>query len=577
MNMMQLSSLCTQDTLVAERRGGGREYIYLHDLVPPIIPTLKCSVEGEEEVVVDVRRSDFPKGFLFGAATSAYQIEGAFLEDGKSLCNWDVFCRIEGAVADGTTGDVADDHYHRYLEDIEIMHSLGLTAYRFSISWSRVVPRGTFGEVNQVGIQFYNKIIDNLLLRGIEPFVTIHHHDYPQELEDRFGAWLSPLMQEEFVHFAEICFKNFADRVKYWMTINEPNIFAEMAYERGTYPPARCSPPFGNCVIGNSDVEPLIAMHNMLLAHAKAAKVYRDQFKSKLDGFISITVCALMYVPLTDDEKDKEAAARALAFNSAWALDPLVFGDYPPEMKQYHGSELPRFSPEEKLLLKDSIDFIGVNHYGTLYAKDCIYSDCSCSESSCLGGSNRPIRGFVYTTGERDGVLIGDKTGMPRFFVVPRGMEDIIRYLRERYNNKPMYITENGYATPVDELDYRHDVKRIHFHQSHLEYLARAMRYDRFLQKHTECRVISCMERICRDGADVRGYFIWSLLDNFEWDSGYTMKFGIHDIDRSSENASMKRIPKLSALWYRDFLCNGSSVGAENWDKCVSTVSVQSY
>ncbi|KAI3448414.1 hypothetical protein Pfo_005079 [Paulownia fortunei] len=498
------------------------------------ISTVKISI-GEQ---VDIKRSDFPHGFLFGAATSAYQIEGAFLEDGKSLSNWDVFCQIEGSIADGTSGNIADDHYHRYMEDIEIMHSLGLSAYRFSISWSRVLPRGRFGGVNQDAIIFYNKIIDNLLLRGIEPFVTIFHYEYPQELEDRFGGWLSPLMQEEFVHFAETCFKNFADRVKYWITINEANLFAEMAYERGEYPPAHCSPPFGHCASGNSDVEPLIVVHNMLLAHAKAAKLYREQFKAfkffvlltykvilmqfKVDGVLGIAVCAFMYIPLTDDKDDKEAANRALAFNVAWTLDPLVFGDYPPEMKRYHGSELPRFSSEERVLLRDSIDFIGINHYGTLYTKDCIHSSCLCNDSSCTQGGDRPIKGFAYTTGERNGIPIGDRTGMAPFFVVPRGMEDIVCYIMQRFHNKPMLVTENGYSSPVNEYDnYQHDVKRIHYHQSYLAYLAQAI----------------------RNGADVRGYFIWSLMDNFEWSSGYGPKFGIYHIDLPTLN----RIPKLSA------------------------------
>ncbi|KAG8364971.1 hypothetical protein BUALT_Bualt18G0054000 [Buddleja alternifolia] len=481
------------------------------------ISTVKSSVEQN----IDIKRSDFPHGFLFGAATSAYQIEGAFHEDGKSLNNWDVFCRIKGSIANGENGDIADDHYHRYMEDIEIMHSLGLSAYRFSISWSRVLPRGKFGGVNRAGIMFYNKIIDNLILRGIEPFVTIHHNDYPQELGDRHGGWLSPLMQEDFVHFAETCFKNFGDRVRYWTTINEPNLFAEMGYESATFPPARCSPPFGNCANGNSDIEPLIAVHNMLLAHAKAAKF--------------IVVHAYMYTPLTEDEADKEAAKRALAFNVAWILDPLVFGDYPPEMKRHHGSELPTFSSEERSLLRDSIDFIGINHYSTLYAKDCIHSSCICNDSSCIQGSDRPIRGFVYTSGDRDGVTIGEPTAMAQLFVVPRGMEDIVNYVKERYNNKPMFVTENGYSSPVSKNDdYQNDVKRIHFHKSYLAYLARAI----------------------RNGADVRGYFIWSLMDSFEWSSGYAPKFGLYHIDPSTLN----RIPKLSAGWYGDFLSNSTLV-----------------
>ncbi|PIM97923.1 Beta-glucosidase, lactase phlorizinhydrolase [Handroanthus impetiginosus] len=498
------------------------------------ISEVKCSIQEQS----DIKRTDFPNGFLFGAATSAYQIEGAFLEDGKGLSNWDAYCRITGSIADGRNGDVADDHYHRYMEDIEIMHSLGLTAYRLSISWSRILPRGRLGEVNQVAVMFYNKIIDNLLLRGIEPFVTIYHFEHPQEFEERFGGWLSPLMQDEYVHFAKTCFENFGDRVKYWITINEPNLFSELAYERASYPPARCSPPFGNCASGNSDVEPLISAHNMLLGHAKAAKLYREQFKSKVDGLLGITVSAFMYVPLTDSEDDKEAAERALAFNSAWTLDPVVFGDYPPEMKRYHGSELPTFSSEERDLLRDSIDFIGINHYGSLYAKDCIHSSCICNDSSCTPGGDRAIRGFVYQTGVRNGVFIGDPTGMVRFFVVPRGMEEMVHYIKERYHNKPMLVTENGYSSPPSEYDdYRHDVKRIRFHQSYLAYLAQAI----------------------RKGADVRGYFIWSLMDNFEWSSGFRTKFGIYHID----SLTLNRIPKLSARWYRDFLTNSSHFDAD--------------
>ncbi|KAL7186341.1 hypothetical protein ACSBR2_028145 [Camellia fascicularis] len=186
-----------------------------------------------EEEQEDIKRSHFPENFFFGTATSSYQIEGAFLEDGKSLSNWDVFTHRHGAINNGENGDVAEDHYHRYLEDIELVHSLGVNAYRFSISWSRVLPRGRFGEVNPNGVMFYNNVIDNLLVKGIQPFVTIAHHDFPQELEDRYGSWLSPLMQEEFVHYAETCFKSFGDRVKNWLTINEPNLFAGMAYIKG--------------------------------------------------------------------------------------------------------------------------------------------------------------------------------------------------------------------------------------------------------------------------------------------------------------------------------------------------------
>ncbi|MFS7921321.1 putative beta-glucosidase [Helianthus anomalus] len=255
-------------------------------------------IEGNEEI--QIKRSDFPSGFLFGAATSAYQVEGAYLEDAKSLSNWDVFCHTVGCGENGENGDIADDHYHMFLRDIELMHSLGIQAYRFSISWARILPRGRFGEVNPAGIMFYNKIIDNLILKGgklhfgfsiqkgmvaqfvarIEPFVTIHHADLPQELEDRYRSWLNPAMQEEFLYLAEVCFKSFGDRVKYWLTINEPELIAGLAYQMGIIPPSRCSEPFGNCLSGNSDVEPIIAKHNMLLAHGRAAKLYHEYFQA---------------------------------------------------------------------------------------------------------------------------------------------------------------------------------------------------------------------------------------------------------------------------------------------------------
>ncbi|KAH0986717.1 hypothetical protein GBA52_013894 [Prunus armeniaca] len=380
------------------------------------------------------------------------------------------------------------------MEDIELMHSLGTNAYRFSISWARILPDGMLGSVNPRGVIFYNKLIDNLLSKGIEPFVTIHHSDLPQVLEQRDGGWLSPLLRnkEEFVHFASICFESFGDGVKYWVTINEPNMVADFAYLRGLYPPARCSPPFGNCSTGNSDTEPLIGMHNMLIAHAMTVEIYRTFFWRKQNGFIGIVAHAFMYEPLRDEERDRDAVDRALAFNVAWTFDPVVYGDYPAEMRHCHGLELPRFSAKEKQLLRGSIDFVGVNHYSTLYVKDCIHSPCP-------SGGDRPIMGFLNTTGYRDGVPIGEPTGLADFFVVPRGMEKIIDYVKQRYNNMPLFVTEN-------------------------------------------------------EVADVRGYFVWSVMDNFEWVKGYTKRFGLYYVDRET----LERTPKLSVGWFASFLRNNS-------------------
>ncbi|XP_015081718.2 beta-glucosidase 18-like [Solanum pennellii] len=497
---------------------------------------INCQL-GENCFEEEVKKSEFPDGFLFGTSTSAYQIEGGYIEDGKSLSNWDVYSHTNGSIKNGGNGDIADDHYHRYLEDIDIMESLGVNAYRFSISWSRVLPNGSLRPMNPAGMKFYNNIIDNLLLKGITPFVTIHHNDYPQELEERYGAWLSPFMQEEFVHFASTCFKNFGNRVKYWATINEPNLFSELAYMKGIFPPSHCSPPFGKCCYGNSDIEPLLIVHNSILAHAKAVKIYRDQFQVEQRGMIGMVASAYMYKPMTDDEVDKKAATRALTFHVAWLLDPLVHGDYPIEMRHYHGKKLPRFSFEEKLLIKKSIDFIGINHYSTLFVKDCLHSNCTCmheNNPTCSHGENHAIVGFLLTSGQnKDGEFIGDPMGLPGLYVVPQGMEDIIDYIKKRYNNMPIFVTENGYGSNDNQeggYDLDKDINRIKFHKAYLASLARSI----------------------RNGADVRGYFIWSLMDNFEWNFGYTIKFGLYYVDP----LTLDRSPKLSAHWYHNFLTN---------------------
>ncbi|KAK2423531.1 beta-glucosidase [Trifolium repens] len=512
-------------------------------LLQVVLLTLFCSSlihvqsthEIEEEIEDEINKSQFPKGFLFGTSTSSYQIEGAAFEDGKGLSNWDVFSHTPGMVNNDENGDIADDHYHHYLEDVKLMSSLGINVYRFSISWTRILPKGLYGDINPTGIMFYNNLIDNLLLRGIEPFVTIHHHDLPQELEERYGGWLSPLIQMDFVHFAELCFKSFGDRVKYWATINEPNLIADFAFMRGGYPPNHCSPPFGNCPTGNSDVEPLLVMHNMLLSHAKAVELYRKHYQAKQGGTIGIIAHTFMYEPLRDEECDKQAAKRALAFVIGWFLDPLVFGEYPVEMRSILGNQLPRFSPKEKSLLRGSLDFIGINNYGALYAKDCYLS-------ACPPEAGRPIRGFVETTPMRDGIPIGNQTAMPKFFVVPKGMEKIVDYIKIKYRNLPMYITENGYSAPLNQSmtvhDILHDFKRIEYHKVYLAALLRAI----------------------RKGADVRGYMIWSLLDNFEWNHGYHIRFGLYYVDRQT----LERIPKLSVQWFSSFLNNTSDSNIED-------------
>ncbi|XP_058081524.1 beta-glucosidase 18-like isoform X2 [Magnolia sinica] len=440
-----------------------------------LIMTFDLSWAGSEKCQEDISRSQFPDGFLFGTASSSYQFEGAFQEGGKSLSNWDVFSHVSGNIVDGGNGDIADDHYHRYMEDIELMHSLGVNAYRFSISWARILPRGRTGDVNPIGIMFYNKLIDSLILRGIQPFVTLTHYDIPQQLEDRYGGWMSSQIQKEFAYFANICFRAYGDRVKLWATFNEPNIVARSGYLKGTYPPGRCSAPFGNCSIGDSETEPFIAGHNMILSHAMAIDVYRKHYQHKQGGQIGIVVNCVMYEPLRNEEADHEAVSRALSFNVAWFLDPFIHGDYPLEMRQILGHRLPKFSPKDSKKIKDGIDFIGINHYSALYAEDCLHSPC------VSGG--HAIEGFAYITGERDGIPIGGRTSLPTFFIVPHAMEEMIIYLMTRYKNTPMFVTENGISQmdqPSDLVDkLLDDFERVEYHKSYLASLGRAMRRRR--------------------------------------------------------------------------------------------------
>ncbi|WCJ20259.1 beta glucosidase 46 [Euphorbia peplus] len=311
-----------------------------------------------------VNDSPFPPDFLFGTASSAYQYEGAYLSDGK------------GKIIDGNTGDVAVDHYHRFREDIDLMVSLGVNTYRFSISWARILPKGRFGNVNLAGIRYYNELIDALLLNGIKPFVTLVQFDLPQELEDRYKGFLSSESQKDFGYYADICFKYFGDRVKFWSTFNEPNIQALFGYRSGLLPPSRCSSPFGNCTQGNSEKEPFVAAHNMILSHATAVQIYRTKYQKVQGGNIGIVMECIRYEPISNSTEDKLASERAQAFFSNWFLDPIIFGKYPREMVEILGSTLPEFSDNDQEKLKMGLDFIGINHYTTYYAKDCLYSYC---------------------------------------------------------------------------------------------------------------------------------------------------------------------------------------------------------
>ncbi|KAJ1271852.1 hypothetical protein BS78_06G157700 [Paspalum vaginatum] len=478
-----------------------------------------------------VDRAEFPPEFLFGAATSAYQIEGAYLEDGKGLCNWDVFTHTRpGAIRDGRNGDVADDHYHLYMGDLEILQSLGVNAYRFSIAWARILPRGRLGGVNADGVAFYNRLIDTLLQKGIQPFVTLNHFDMPRELEARYVGWLGAGIREEYAYFADVCFAAFGDRVKLWTTFNEPNLVTKFQYMLGGYPPDHCSPPFGNCNGGgNSLREPYVAAHNIIMSHAAAVRAYRDRYQAQQGGAVGIVVAMKWYEPLTNATEDVAAARRAQAFETEWFLDPIMLGgDYPRAMRELLGSNLPTFTPEEQELLRHGrADFIGLNHYTAVYAKDCIASPCDLGtyEGNAL----------VLAVGERDGVKIGGDTALNGFYVVPEALEPAIMYINARYKDTPVYITENGFSqwSDTSREELINDMERVNYLQGYITYLARAI----------------------RNGANVRGYFVWTLLDNFEWTFGYSMRYGLYHVDFDTQ----ERTPRKSARWYQGFLTGDGS------------------
>lgn len=447
---------------------------------------------------------EFPKEFIWGTATSSYQIEGAHDIDGKGPSIWDAFCTIPGKVFKGDHGNIACDHYHRMEEDVALMRQMGLKAYRFSISWPRIMPTGR-NKINQKGIDFYNRLIDELLKNNIEPWVTLYHWDLPLALQFEEDGWLGDSIADAFGKYAEVCFTHFGDRVKNWITINEAWVVAMLGYGQGVFAPGR-----------RSNSEPYLAGHNLLRAHAEAVHVYREKFQPTQKGRIGITNNCDWREPLTDSTADKLAAQRALEFFLAWFADPVYRGAYPEVMLERLGDRLPTFTPEEIKKLKGSSDFFGLNHYTTMLASD---------------AQGQVMKGNVYGNGglsedQEVNLSVDPAWSLTKmqWAIVPWGCRKLLQWISERYDNPEIIITENGCAFD-DKIvaDTVTDQPRIDFFRGYLTEIHKAI----------------------EKGVNVGGYFMWSFMDNFEWASGYSKRFGLHYVDYRT----LQRTPKDSAKW----------------------------
>ncbi len=432
---------------------------------------------------------EFPREFLWGGATSAYQIEGSPLADGAGPSIWQRFCHTPDMVRDGDTGDVACDHYRRWRDDVSLMRALGLKAYRFSVSWSRVLPRGR-GAVNRAGLDFYDRLVDALLESGIVPMVTLYHWDLPAALDD-LGGWLNPDVAKWFADYATILFRALDDRVPLWATLNEPWVVTDGGYLHGALAPGH-----------RNRFEAPLATHRLLCAHGAAVQAYRSEGRHR----IGIVVNLEPKHPASDSAEDREAAARADAYMNRQYLDPVLLGEYPPELANIFGEAWPSWPAADQALIRQPIDFVGVNYYTRTVTR--------------FDASVWPLRAAAVRQKRATYTLTG-------WEVCPAALTEALLAVKERYGNPPIYVTENGAAffdPPVAEGGRVADPLRC-----------------AYLRKH-----IAAVREALAAGVDVRGYFVWSLLDNFEWSLGYSMRFGIVHVDFETQ----ERTPKDSARFY---------------------------
>ena len=444
--------------------------------------------------------ASLPADFRWGVATSAYQVEGAVAEDGRTPSIWDTFCRVPGAVANGDHGDVACDHYHRMPADVSLMADLGIDTYRFSVAWPRIQPGGR-GPVNPAGFAFYDRLLDELLGRGIEPWLTLYHWDLPQDLEDA-GGWPERDTAYRFADYATLVFDRFADRIRSWTTLNEPWCSAMLGYAYGRHAPGR-----------RNLADAIRAVHHLLLGHGLAVERLRSAARGPVD--LGITLNMSSHSPATDSAADHAATRWADALDTRVYLDPLRNGCYPADLVAdlaARGIALP-VRDGDLATIAAPIDFLGVNYYFS-----CVHSGVD-EQGRDRDADGHPIERVVPT---------GRPVTAMDWEIDPDGLTRLLARLGRDYPGLPMWVTENGsaFVDHPDEAGYVDDDERVAYLASHIGAVALAR----------------------TRGADVRGYFAWSLLDNFEWDYGYDKRFGLVRVDYDTQ----ARIPKRSAAWYRD-------------------------
>ncbi len=438
-------------------------------------------------------QSLFPDDFCWGAATSAYQIEGSPLADGAGPSIWQRFTHSPGLTENGDTGDVACDHYNRWPEDIALMAELGLNAYRFSISWSRILPEGT-GPVNQAGLDFYSRLVDGLLERGITPFATLYHWDLPAALDNR-GGWLNRDIADWFADYARVAYRALDDRVRHWATLNEPWVVTDGGYLHGALAPGH-----------RNLFEAPLASHNIMRAHGAAVHAYRAEGAHE----IGLVVNLEPKYPADNRQQTRAATKRADAYMNRQYLDPVFLGSYPDELRDIFGEAWPEPTADDMALIKQPLDFLGVNYY----TRSVTIND----EDALPVRAGRVIQdGATYTETDWE--------------VYAQGLTDILGWVTERYGAIPLYVTENGAAffdPPVPLADPHPDPLRVDYFRQHLTAVRQAM----------------------SNGVPVRGYFAWSLLDNFEWSLGFAKRFGIIHVNYGNQ----KRTFKTSARYYADVI-----------------------